>query len=394
MRAVTRPGDGRAPASDGSATVWRHDGRVLVAHGEAARIELPDGLDGAAKLVAAFLADIDVDDTVGLPGCGPVAFGALPFDRTAPCHLIVPAQVRGWDASGVSWVTTIEAPVSRRDGRDGPQPDGFSLVSSRPQQHYVDAVAAGVEAIRAGRVRKVVLAREVVVEADRDIPVGTVLERLTALYPSCMVFSIEGFVGASPELLAARLGPLVRSHPLAGTTARSGDPETDARREAELRTSSKCREEHEYAVDDVVRGLREAGVDVDRPAGPSVLLLRNVIHLGTEISGHTAGPDPDALAIVERLHPTAAVGGTPREAAVELIAELEHLDRGRYAGPVGWVDAMGNGEWAVGIRCADIDGTRARLVAGSGIVADSDPVAELTETQLKFQVLLAAVVRP
>ncbi|HUQ40681.1 MAG TPA: isochorismate synthase [Acidimicrobiales bacterium] len=394
MRAVTRPGDGGAPASDGTATVWRHESRVLVGRGEAARIELPDGLEGASKLVAAFLADFEVDDTVGLPGCGPVAFGALPFDRTAPCHLTVPAEIRGWDASGASWLTTVDAPTARRDRREGRQPDGFSLVSSRPQQHYVDAVAAGVGAIRAGRVRKVVLAREVVVEADRDIPVGTVLERLSALYPSCMVFSVEGFVGASPELLAARIGPLVRSHPLAGTTARSGDPETDARHEAELRASSKCREEHEYAVDDVVRGLREVGVEVDRPAGPTVLPLRNVIHLGTEISGHTVGPDPDALAIVERLHPTAAVGGTPRDAAVELIAELEQLDRGRYAGPVGWVDARGNGEWAVGIRCADIDGTRARLVAGSGIVADSDPVAELTETQLKFQVLLAAVVRP
>jgi len=241
-----------------------------------------------------------------------------------------------------------------------------------------------------------VLARAVDVRTPTPLVVADVVRRLRSLHPSCMVFSVEGFVGASPELLVGRNGRDVQSHPLAGTVARSGDPETDARLGASLMASTKDRWEHALVVDAIAAALTPVCPQLDVPDAPSIVPLRNVSHLGTHIQGTlpAGGPVPTALELAARLHPTPAVGGAPTARALAMIAELEPHGRGRYAGPVGWVDAAGNGEWAVGIRSAHIGGDRARMMAGVGIVADSDPEEELAETQLKLQALLAAVVRP
>jgi len=382
-------------AGDGG-VLFERDGCGLAGRGVALRLD--------ASTAAAVLAAIPTIDEVGRPGCGPVAIGALPFDPSSPGAVVVPSDVVGRAADGTAWRTTVlpEGGGSTRPTAQSPPPgavrryppDDFRLTAARPHDHWLEVIAEAVAAIGEGRLRKVVLAREVTVEANRPILPLDVLGRLRALYPSCMLFSVEGFVGASPELLVARSGATVRAQPMAGTIPRSGDPAVDARLAAGLLASDKDREEHALVVDEVAAVLAPYCVSLDVPAEPSIVPLRNVSHLGTLLTGRLAATAPSALGLATVLHPTPAVAGTPTTEALAYIAAVEGLDRGRYAGPVGWVDARGDGEWAVGVRSAELDGTRARLFAGVGVVGDSVPEAELAETQLKLQALLAAIVRP
>jgi menaquinone-specific isochorismate synthase len=261
------------------------------------------------------------------------------------------------------------------------------------------------------------------VTANRPFVTSDVLSRLLALYPTCMVFRVDGFLGASPELLIERRGAHVASHPLAGTIGRSGDLATDEALIAGLLASPKDRREHAYVIEGLRRTLGPVCESLDIPDKPTVLELRNVCHLATRLAGVlSAGPDvppgsyagpgrvqaespadepahpglgvPTALQLVARVHPTPAVGGTPTNEAVAYIGEVEGFDRGRYAGPVGWMDARGDGSWAIGLRSAYVDGDHASMYAGVGVVAGSRPRAELEETQLKLQALLAALIRP
>jgi menaquinone-specific isochorismate synthase len=389
------------------AVVWQHGAAGVAGRGEALRITLHGGLadPGASERVAAILGAIAVDDEVGRAGCGPVAIGALPFERSARATLVVPAIMAGRAADGTTWITTVgpatgewPQPVEAIEALavlpDMNPPDSFSLASGRPHAEWCALVGHAVAAIRAGRFDKVVLAREVLVEANRQLIAVDVLRRLHALYPSCIVFAADGFLGASPELLISRTGPEIASHPLAGTIAHSGDPEADGRAAAGLLASAKERHEHRLVVDAVAAALRPVCDRLDVPETPSIVSLRNVSHLGTLLCGHLAGVEASALDLVAALHPTPAVSGAPNEEALAYLREVEGFDRGRYAGPVGWQDRNGDGAWAVGIRSAELRGHRARLFAGVGVVADSDPAAELAETQLKLQALLAAVVRP
>ena len=368
--------------------LFERDGCGLAGRGVALRLPVATALDA--------LAAIAVEDEVGRPGTGPVAFGALPFDPDAEGELVVPAVVTGRAADGTAWVTTVgdAAPPGPPPAARRHPPDDFRLTAARPHDEWLAVIADAVAAIGRGRLRKVVLAREVVVEANRPILPVDVVGRLRALYPSCMLFSVGGFVGASPELLVARRGDAVRSNPMAGTIPRSGDPDVDARLAAGLLASGKDRREHAMVVDAVHAALRPHCQVLHVPAEPSIVPLRNVSHLGTLLTGRLSAEAPSALDLALLLHPTPAVGGTPTADALAYIAEAEGLDRGRFAGPVGWLDARGDGEWAVGVRSAELDGRRARLFAGVGVVADSVPEAELAETQLKLQALLAAVVRP
>jgi menaquinone-specific isochorismate synthase len=368
----------------------------------------------AGAAVGAALGAIASDDRVRLPGSGPVALGALPFDPDAPASLVVARTTVGRAEDGTRWITTLvdrDAPDRDHDDqRDrvlaalldgpapgappGPPPSDLRITSSRPPLEWCDALVAARDELRAGHADKVVLAREVVVEADQPLPRAAVLDRLKRAYPSCMLYAIGGFVGATPELLVSRLGDIVRSHPMAGTTPRSADPTTDARLAAALLASTKDREEHRITIDMVHDTLLEYCSYIDEEAEPSVVAMANVSHLATLVEGRLSSPPASAMELVTALHPTPAVCGSPRAAALDLIARYERLDRGPYAGPVGWVDAEGNGEWAVGLRGAVLDGTRARCFAGVGVVADSDPDAELAETQAKLQAVLAALVRP
>lgn len=395
----------------GDGLLFARDGVGFAGRGVARRLGRHDA--------AAELAGMASDDDVARPGTGPLAFGALPFLPDAPADLLMPEVVVGSDVGGTRWITTVVArdaePTtglggSAEDAHDAlvasvlhdlpapPKPsDGpgtFAVRSARPPEAWVDAVATATERIRAGGLDKVVLAREVTITADRPIPVGTVLSRLAAAYPGCFLYLVEGFCGASPELLVSRSGDVVRAQPMAGTVPRSGDPAVDARRTAALLASETYRHEHQVTIDAVHDALLAFSSYVDYEPEPSVVPLANVSHLATSVEGRLSHPPASVLELVGALHPTPAVCGRPRDAALALIAELEDLERGRYAGAVGWVDAAGNGQWAVAIRGASIDGCVARAIGGNGIVGTSDPPTELTETRAKLQVMLNAIVRP
>jgi menaquinone-specific isochorismate synthase len=252
------------------------------------------------------------------------------------------------------------------------------------------AVGAAVTRIRAGGLRKVVLARDLHASTAVGVDERLLLGRLAARYPDCYTFACAGLVGATPELLIKRQDRQISSLVLAGTMPRSPDPGRDAALGAALLASAKETEEHGYAAAGVRDALGPLCDELTVASRPSLLRLANVQHLATAVTGRLAaqrhpGGIPSALALVDAVHPTAAVCGTPAEAAMELIRELEGMDRGRYAGPVGWVDTSGNGEWCIALRCAEIDGHQARLFAGCGIVAGSDPATELAETQAKFR---------
>ena len=424
--------------------LWQHEDFGLAGRGVAARIELPRGLSDAAAVagVADRLAAIGHGDDVARAGAGAVALGALPFVRDAPGALVVPRVVIG-RCDGEAWITTIAVPgdlsAARLAGRMAadalggftdprPAPSEFTLTSVIDHDAWGGLVAAAVARIGAGALGKVVLARQVDVPANRPFVTSDVLSRLLALYPTCMIFRVDGFLGASPELLIERRGSYVASHPLAGTIGRSGDLATDEALIAGLLASPKERREHAYVIEGLRRTLGPVCDSLDVPGKPTVLELRNVSHLATRLRGvlsavpdGPAGPGgspggpgqpwaqsvpsgqepahpglrvPSALQLVARVHPTPAVGGTPTGEAVAYIGEVEGFDRGRYAGPVGWMDARGDGSWAIGLRSADVDGNRASIYAGAGIVAGSRPGTELAETQLKLQALLAALVRP
>lgn len=377
--------------------VFEQEGHGLAGRGVALRIDLPAGLAGDLADVGRALASISA--TGARP---PVAVGALPFDRSEPASLVVPESVVRREADGRQWLITVGRNAATVDLADGLTftstgdvlPDGFSLTSPRSHPHWQRTIEDALAAIAAGRLEKVVVAREVLVEANRPIVVPDVLERLRALYPACVVFFIDGFLGASPELLVERTGRVVRSHPLAGTYPRSGDPHADELLAAELVASVKDQREHRFVIDDIDRVLRPLCSDLDVPSMPTIMQLRNVLHLGTEICGSLRSPAPSALELAAALHPTPAVAGTPTAEALAWLDDNEGLRRGRYAGPVGWVDADGDGMFAIGIRSAEVDGCSARLFAGVGVVEGSDPRRELVETQLKLQAILAAVVRP
>lgn len=384
----------------GDGVLFSRDRVGFAGHGAALRIPRDE--------VAEQLRSIAVDDAVVHPGTGPVGFVALPFLPGAPAEVVVPSVLVGRDADGTRWVTTVgpadddrepavvlDDLLAERVAIAPPAgPGTFEVRASRPPTDWTDAVADATARIRAGELDKVVLAREVVVTADAPIPVATVLLRLSQAYPDCFLYLVDGFCGASPELLVGRSGDVVRAQPMAGTAPRRGDPAADARLAAGLLSSATYRQEHQVTIDAVHDGLLAFASYVDYEPEPSVVPLANVQHLATNVEGRLSHPPASILELVEALHPTPAVCGRPREAALAVIAELEGLDRGRYAGAVGWVDAAGNGQFAVSIRGASIEGATARVIAGNGLVGDSVPATELIETRAKLQAMLGALVRP
>jgi menaquinone-specific isochorismate synthase len=257
----------------------------------------------------------------------------------------------------------------------------------------VQAVESAREAIREGRLDKVVLSLQVLEVAASPFDLRRVVRRLAEDYPQCFTFAFESLVGASPELLVRREGRSVRSVPLAGSTRRGATGDEDAELGRRLLASRKDRWEHDLAVVTVVESLHPICRTLKIDPEPSVLRLANVAHLATEVVGELGG-DPTALEIAGAVHPTAAVCGTPTRKALALIRALEGANRGRYAGPVGWVDARGDGEWAIALRCAALSGTTARLYAGAGIVSGSDPQAELEEARLKLRPVRSALDLP
>ncbi len=391
MRAHTRPLADDIDLNDvarGDGHLFVRDGVGFAGRGVAARVPLAD--------VSSVLAAIDHTDEVG--GVQPIALGAIPFERGLPCELVIPKVTVGKAADGRRWITAIDGAEEALGvtTRPAPRAQEFTVRPLTPVDRYLSAVTAARDAVRSGALTKAVIAREVEVSSPDPIDVHAVLLRLKATFGRSHRYSIDGFIGASPELLIAVNGNEVRSHPLAGTTPRTGDPDTDRRAADELLASEKNQIEHRVVIDMIHDTLLPWCSYLDWEPEPSIVTVANVQHLGTAMEGHLSDPRPNVLELVEALLPTPALGGFPRADALELIAREEGFTRGRYGGAVGWVDAAGDGVWAVAIRCAELSADRrsARLVAGGGIVADSEPLAELAETQAKLQAMLSAIVRP
>ena len=396
---VPDPGDLISRLPEPAALAWIRHGAGLVGWGEAARVTLPSGPDRFAvgeKWLREVFETADVRDEAGQRGSGLVAFGSFTFDDWSEGSvLVVPRVVLGRDGTGNAWVTTITPDGERSWHAEPRRPlvapgrvrwhDG-SLSAPEWQQ----AVAAAVRRITCGDLRKVVLARDLYASADEPIDARVLLRRLAARYPGCFTFACAGLVGATPELLIRRTGRKVSALVLAGTMPRGATAAEDAELAAALLGSAKNNEEHGYAVVSLRDAIAPLCQALRMAQRPELLRFANVQHLGTWVHG-TLAADHSALALAAALHPTAAVGGTPTDAAIELIRELENMDRERYAGPVGWVDADGNGEWGIALRCAQLTAERARLFAGCGIVADSDPAAELAEAQVKFRPMQTAL---
>ena len=376
-------------------TAWVRRGEGLVGWGTAAicRTDGPDRFARARAWWRDLAGGAVVRDEVELPGTGLVCFGSFAFaDEPGDSVLVVPEVVVG-RRGGTTWVTTIgvgaiPAHPDLTPTEPPAAPIGVTFADGALSgTEWETVVAEAVRRINAGTLEKVVLARDLYATAREDVDVRWPLGRLAALYPMCWTFHVDGLFGATPEMLVRRERGLVTSRVLAGTIRRTGDDARDLALAATLARSSKDLEEHEYAVRSVADALAPHCSSMNVPEAPFVLHLPNVMHLATDVAGvvHDASdPAATSLDLAASLHPSAAVGGTPTDRATDLITEIEGMDRGRYAGPVGWMDVTGDGEWGLALRSAEIDGDRVRLFAGCGIVADSDPEAELAEGQAKF----------
>ncbi len=379
---------------------WVRRGEGIVGWGAALRIDTA----GAGRFADAerawreVVAHAMVRDEVGLPGTGPVAFGSFAFSPGSPAGgvLVVPRVVVGhrgerWWVTTLSWGAVLPPP---RPGRSGPatSPGAVAFADgARSAPQWAAIVADAIDRIGAGDLDKVVLARDLEARTEHPVDPRWVLGRLAERYPGCWTFSVDGLLGATPELLVRREKGLVTSRVLAGTIRRTGDDARDLALAASLARSSKDREEHEYAVRSVTGALAPHCTSTNVPESPYVLHLANVMHLATDVTGvladASAATGASCLTLAEALHPSAAVCGTPTATAAALIDAIEGMDRDRYAGPVGWIDATGDGEWGIALRCARTDPDdphRLRLFAGCGIVAGSDPQAELAESSAKL----------
>ena len=404
LRVRTAPLDDARPLLDlpptSEAVAWIRDGQGLIGWGTAVRIDPGPGTDRFASADASLrhlAGDAEVVDDVGLPGTGLVGIGSFTFDAHAPGSVLIVPRVVVGRRGDTTWITSIDpvgsdpapgptATPPAPPARDRPRYAG----SSKPDLRWLEAVATAIERIEAGELAKVVLARDHAVWAHEPFDALDLARRLTARFPHCHTFVVEGLVGATPELLLARSDDRVVSRVLAGTTGRSPDEAEDAALGAALLDSAKDRQEHEYAADSVHEVLQPLCADLVHDDHPRLLRLDNVQHLATSFEGRLRRPR-SSLEIVAALHPTAAVGGTPRDTALATIAELEGMDRGRYAAPVGWTDPSGDGEWGIALRCAQLSGARARLFAGGGVVAASLPEDELQETRLKLLAMQAVL---
>jgi menaquinone-specific isochorismate synthase len=392
----------RLPVEHGLSWVRRGEG--LVAWGEAARLEVsgPHALAEAAAWWTDWAAGADIDDRLDVAGSGPVVFASIAFDPTAQTSVFIVPEIVVGRRDGTGWVTTVgdvdprnvlAMPPDTQD--DGPAPRLRYADGALDPVTWSAAVATAVERIGTGELAKVVLARDLLVSADVPLDPRRLLRRLADRFPDCWTFAVDGLLGATPELLLRRSGRQLSARVLAGTAPRGAGAD-DERLAAELIGSAKDRAEHALAVDSLVRALEPFCASLTAPAEPDLLTLANVRHLASDVTGvqrRTGAPGrAGLLELVGAVHPTAAVCGTPTADAAAVIAELEGMDRGRYAGPVGWLDARGDGEFGLALRCAELIGDdSARLFAGCGIVAGSDPAAELAETQSKFAAFQAAL---
>ena len=382
------------PASP-SAFVRNGDG--LVGWGEAVRLTArgPQRMSELAAAWRELVAATEVIDEVEVPGSGLVAFGSFAFanDSEAESVLIVPRVLLG-TRDGVRWVTRV---AGDDDENFWNEPGNYSANASvsltdglQSADGFMQSVRDAIVAIENERVQKVVLARDLVAPVSKDFDVRSALKRLANKYPTCWTYSVDGLFGASPELLVRVSHKQVSARVLAGTAGRGTDPGVDFAISNALAASHKNITEHRFAVKSLVDELQKFCSQVDADSEPFSLQLPNLWHLASDVHA-VLRDDASVLDLAAVLHPTAAVAGTPTVEAQKLISELEPFDRGRYAGPVGWIGADGDGEWAIALRGALLSEGQITAYAGCGIVAESEPEAELDETELKFKPIREAL---
>lgn len=380
-------------------TTWIRSGDGLMGFGEYKKIELTgeDRFEKAKAWWQTQLSEFKIQNNVHGSGTGPILFGSFSFDPNEKSILVIPKIILGKKA-GKSWVTWIG---------DNTQPNFSTLSKSLPggeitwsdgalsESQWKDQVSFAVDSIKQNKLEKVVLARDQVAASTVAINTRGLLQRLEIEYPSTWLFLVDGLIGATPELLVRLSKSLVTSRVLAGTIRKTGNEDRDLALAASLAKSSKDLEEHEYAVRSVADALAPFCSSTNVPESPFVLHLSNVMHLATDVTGvlNDSAKQADIFTLIQQLHPSAAVCGTPTNAAKKFIIDFEKMNRERYAGPVGWIDANGDGEIAIALRCGQLsqDNKSIRIFAGCGVVAGSDPVNELAESQAKLMPMRTAL---
>ena len=378
---------------------WVRSGDGLVGFGEYKKIELK----GENRFVAARkwwelqLAEFNIQNNVHGSGTGPILFSSFSFDPDQISVLIIPEIIIG-QKNGKSWITWIGDSKQPDLGRLNNSPISSDIAwqeGSISESNWRTQVGSAIDAIKSGKLEKVVLARDISASSKSEINVRGLLQRLEIEYPSTWIFLVDGLIGATPELLVRLSKSLVTSRVLAGTIRKTGNEDRDLTLAASLAKSSKDLEEHEYAVRSIADALAPFCSSTNVPESPFVLHLSNVMHLATDVTGvlNDSAKQADIFTLIEKLHPSAAVCGTPTEEAKQLIKKLEQMNRGRYAGPVGWIDAHNDGEVAIALRCGELSSDRKmiRIFAGCGIVAGSDPVNEFAESQAKLMPMRTAL---
>ena len=376
---------------------WVRGGDGLVGWGEYASIKVSgkDRFDQVRAWWHQQLETFSVSNAVHGSGTGPVLFTSFSFDRNEESIAVIPRIIVGKKGEN-SWITWIG------DGAQPLLPDNTPQYAQQnfewqqgtlTEQQWETRVAQAIARIDKGEIDKVVLARDLIATSENTIDVRSILNKLSENYPATWVFAVDGLIGATPELLLRLSRGMVTSRVLAGTIPKTGDDARDLALAGSLARSSKDLEEHEYAVRSVADALEPFCSSTNVPEAPFVLHLANVMHLATDVTGALleSKHHVDAFALLKSLHPSAAVCGTPRNIAFDVIDEIEGMNRGRYAGPVGWIDARGDGELGIALRSGQVTDKEVRIFAGCGIVAGSDPAVELAESNAKFSAMRSAL---
>lgn len=346
------------------------------------------------------LRSITIDRRDDLPdSVQPVALAAFPFDRGRAAPLLVPERLDVARSSGVRFTQTFQPPPSANEETErptavsspSPRPERVTITAERDPDSWCGTVAEVVRRVHDSTLQKAVIFRSLLAERDTPFDPCAVYEHMSGSIPGGYAYFVDGFVGVSPELLISRTADVARAQPMAGTLPLTGVADQDTAAAARLMADPKMLIEHQITIDRLHDALLGWCSYLDAEPHPSVVRAASVQHLATRVEGRLSHPPATIGELVAALHPTPAVGGWPVDEALATIVELEGIDRGRAGGPVGWLDAGGDGEFAVGIRCAEFDGTTARLFAGVGVVADSDPAEEFAETQAKFRTVLPTI---
>ena len=379
-----------------ASTSFIHQNQGLIGWGEALKITATGSnrITDLDQNWRELVKTAEITDQVNLPGTGLIAFGSIAFadQSTAESVLVIPQLIIGLRDSRL-WLTRINieesAALELIKASTPNEPVRFESGTITPEQ-FTQNVVTALELIKANSVEKVVLARDLKAEVASSFNINSVISSLSKKFSSCFTYSVAGLFGSSPELLVQVSHSQVSARVLAGTAGRGTDPGVDQAIGLALHDSAKNRAEHKFAVDSLVSALDELCVEIDADNEPFSLSLPNLWHLASDVHA-VLKSDSSSLQVVNALHPSAAVAGTPKDKALEIIQQIETFDRGRYAGPVGWLGADGDGVWAIALRGAQLENNSVTAFAGCGIVAGSDPEAELQETNLKFKPITEAL---